>query len=74
MKGVLLTVEDLARELGIHRATVYRMLDAGTLPPPRRPFGPKGHPRWHRDDIPALRPGTTTTEDRAAEPARPAIH
>ena len=44
-----ITVKELAKELGVSRATIYRMRDAGELPPiiPLR----RRVIRWNKDDI-----------------------
>ena len=45
----LLDVQTVARQLGIHRRTVWRLVSTGDLPPPIR-LGPKTV-RWRLTDL-----------------------
>jgi excisionase family DNA binding protein len=48
LRALWIPAEDVAALLGIHRSTVYRWLDQGLIPPPRR-IG--GRTLWSRADI-----------------------
>jgi excisionase family DNA binding protein len=49
---LLVSKPEAARLLGVHRATIARMIQAGTLKPVY--LGPKAHPRIRRSDLEAL--------------------
>ena len=45
----LLTRREVEAEVGLSRSTIYRMIEAGTFPPPRRISA--GTVRWPRSEI-----------------------
>lgn len=57
--GRLLKMDDVRRETSLHRATIYRQIQAGTFPRPVRISA--NRVGWWESDIEAWKTGCTTS-------------
>ena len=55
----LLSRQEVQEKLGVSRSSIYRMLEAGTLPPPLE-LGPRLL-RWRSKDVEAIMSGDLST-------------
>ena len=59
----LLTMREVERVVSLHRASVYRMIQAGRFPPPVHPV--PGVSRWRRREVEAFLDGLSAAEGSA---------